>query len=583
MSSNRRYLALALLIVLAGARPAFCKVNAGGPNGTQSGPLKLFLLYPNYRGYLFDDWSQTVSVDVSVTPPSGYSLGQLQVRLNLLDSANHAVASTTVAAAADSTVTLDASSLSNGSYQLQAELLTTSAGVLASPAPAYTIVKVPAAIRASMKAYIDPNNVLHYGGRADFPVGVYDLPNPSCAGTATNWASNLSLIRKAPIATYLPVSSSNCAVADFVAQIQALKSHGMVDFPALSSIYAGDPYFPYDLAASLGVVVGNPAGAQDAVNLAAAFASAMASNADIVGYYNYDEPADAQQAMIFNQYQAVRTSDPASVQWPLINIATITWNRPGCLRAPYYAPSGDPPESDPCTDVSNWRDTGDAFGTDPLAINGWNFDANGNYWLPEVQDWVHDVQYATRNARPVWAVLQFYAGEPGFPGYPHWPTYQELHDMTYIAVVAGVQGIWYWSWGDLKHAAPDGAPHPTKEIRSLDRVVAELASLESVILTRDVQVLSANSKTDTIITKEKAPAGGDRYIFAYNHDGVSHNVTFTLKVPATSVSVVGGENRSLTLDSTHTRFADSFNFYEAHVYRIKPKVRRLTEAFQPPS
>ena len=85
---NRRYLALALLIVLAGAGPAFCQVKAGGPNGPQSGPLKLFLLYPNYRGYLFDDWSQSVNVDVSVTPPSGYSLGQLQVRLSLLDSAN---------------------------------------------------------------------------------------------------------------------------------------------------------------------------------------------------------------------------------------------------------------------------------------------------------------------------------------------------------------------------------------------------------------------------------------------------------------------------------------------------------------
>jgi hypothetical protein len=548
---------------------ASAQVKAGGPNGTQSGPIGLYLLYPNYRGYLFDDWSQTVKVDVSVTPPGGYSFGQLQVRLNLLDLNNHAVASTTVAAAADSTVTLDAAGLSDGSYQLQAELLTTAAGVLASPAPAYTIVKLSGATRASMKAYIDPKNVLHYGGRAVFPVGVYDLPNPSCAGTAANWDSNLSLIGKAPITTYLPVSSSNCAVADFTTQTQALQNHGMVDFPALSSTYAGDPYFPYDLATSLGVIVGNPASAQDAVNLASAFAGAMASNKRIVGYYNYDEPTDAQQAMIFNQYQAVRTSDPASVQWPLINIATITWNRPGCLRAPNYAPNGDPPESDSCTDVSNWRDTGDAFGTDPLALNGWNFDANGNYWLPEIQDWVHDLQYATRNARPVWAVLQFYAGESGFPGYPHWPTYQELHDMTYIAVVAGVRGIWYWSWGNLDLPSPDGAPNSSTEVGYLDQVINGLAPLESVILTADVPVLSANSRAGTIITREKAPAGGDRYIFAYNHDGVSRKVTFTLKAAATSVSVVGGENRPVTLDFTHTRFTDSFNRYEAHVYRIK--------------
>jgi hypothetical protein len=538
MLSTRRYLALTCLIVLSVAAPAPCKIDAGGPNGTQSGPLKLFLLYPNYRGYLFDDWPQTVRVDVAVTPPRGHSLRQLQVRLRLLDSANHAVAGITVAAAADSVASFSASSLSDGIYQLQAELLTTSASVLANPAPAYTIIKLPATIRGSMKAYIDPDNILHYEGRAVFPVGVYDLPNPACVGTATDWASNLVRIRRAQVTAYLPVSTSNCAIGSFTAQSEALQSHGMVDFPALSSIYAGDPYFPYELAASLGVVLGNPASARGAVNLAAAFASAMASNATIVGYYNYDEPDDAKQPMIFDQVQAVRMRDPASVQWPLINIATITWNRPGCLRAPYYAPRGDPPESDPCTDLSNWRDTGDAFGTDPLATNGWNFDAHGNYWLPEVQDWVHDLRHSTQNARPVWAVLQFYAGEPGFPGYPHWPTYQELHDMTYIAVV-------------------------------LNRVVTGLAALKPAILARDVSVLKANSEAGAIITKEKAPAGDDRYIFAYNHDGESHSVTFTLKAAATSVSVAGGENRHLTLDSTRTRFTDSFKLYEAHVYRIK--------------
>jgi hypothetical protein len=32
------------------------------------------------------------------------------------------------------------------------------------------------------------------------------------------------------------------------------------------------------------------------------------------------------------------------------------------------------------------RKTGDAFGTDPLAAEGWNFDAKGNYWLHEMAD-----------------------------------------------------------------------------------------------------------------------------------------------------------------------------------------------------
>ncbi len=96
------------------------------------------------------------------------------------------------------------------------------------------------------------------------------MPNPSCAGAAGNRQSNLDLIRQGAITAYLPLSATNCAVSDFAAQGQALAQHGMVDFPALSSIYAGDLYFPYDLAASLGLNVANPATAADAIATAGA-------------------------------------------------------------------------------------------------------------------------------------------------------------------------------------------------------------------------------------------------------------------------------------------------------------------------
>jgi hypothetical protein len=58
--------------------------------------------------------------------------------------------------------------------------------------------------------------------------------------------------------------------------------------------------------------------------------------------------------------------------------------------------------------------------------------------------------------------------------------------MTYISVVAGVQGIWYWSWGNLNLPAPDGAP--SSEIGYLDQVVNGLVPLEPVILSPDAHV-----------------------------------------------------------------------------------------------
>ena len=38
--------------------------------------LQMFLLYPNYRGLMFSDQSQVASMDLTVTPPAGTSLGE---------------------------------------------------------------------------------------------------------------------------------------------------------------------------------------------------------------------------------------------------------------------------------------------------------------------------------------------------------------------------------------------------------------------------------------------------------------------------------------------------------------------------
>jgi len=42
--------------------------------------LDVFLLYPNYRGMLFDDQSQRAWFDISVDPPAGTSFSEYQVK-----------------------------------------------------------------------------------------------------------------------------------------------------------------------------------------------------------------------------------------------------------------------------------------------------------------------------------------------------------------------------------------------------------------------------------------------------------------------------------------------------------------------
>jgi hypothetical protein len=56
-------------------------------------PVDAFMLYPNYRGMLFDDQPQVITLDVSVTPPSG-AMGGYTVAATLSDERSGAIVAT---------------------------------------------------------------------------------------------------------------------------------------------------------------------------------------------------------------------------------------------------------------------------------------------------------------------------------------------------------------------------------------------------------------------------------------------------------------------------------------------------------
>src|SRR5262249_38057310 len=87
--------------------------------GARQRALDVYLLYPNFRGMLFDDRSQTVRVSVA---SQGGPVAR--VRLSLVDEAGGAPrVSREVAATAPTTAELDAAGLPLGAYRLRAELL----------------------------------------------------------------------------------------------------------------------------------------------------------------------------------------------------------------------------------------------------------------------------------------------------------------------------------------------------------------------------------------------------------------------------------------------------------------------------
>lgn len=140
--------------------------------------------------------------------------------------------------------------------------------------------------------------------------------------------------------------------------------------------------------------------------------------------------------------------------------------------------------------------------------------------------------------------------------------------MSWMAITEGARGVFYWSYG--LRGLDWGKRDPVLRQQRYDELVnvtKGISALEPVLIAPDSPVLSANSATGTVITKEKDLKGGSRYLISYNHSGDSVTANFTLRRPARAVSVEG-ENRSIAPDQGGSGFKDTYAPFQAHVYKI---------------
>ena len=131
-------------------------------------PISTFLLYPNFRGYLWQSGPQTIRLHVEVASPSGMT-AQIVVQTEGGSTVN------TVQQAAQATqeIDIDGSQLALGSYLIHTNLLDSSGSVVSSY-PDYRVTKVSGAFQASLVNYVDTDNFLVHNGQKEFVWGVYD-------------------------------------------------------------------------------------------------------------------------------------------------------------------------------------------------------------------------------------------------------------------------------------------------------------------------------------------------------------------------------------------------------------------------
>jgi hypothetical protein len=480
-------------------------------------PLRTFLMYPNYRGLMFSDQSQVARIAVEIAPPPDTPMSKLKVVIEVRDSGGKLLSSHPFSPPAGGSfvATIDMASLPLGSYHLQGTLESPGGKQLFAQSP-YTVVKVSKDVRATMKAWIDPDNIIHIGGKPRFVIGIYDTTGYSLL--SKTYEPRLTKIAKAPINLIINYFLANGRSEGIYAYTHALAGFGISYLATVNAFFEDSRAYPRWARGSVG---------PDA--LISRYCDALAGDRGTIGYYTCDECTTDKQPRTFHQYNLIKQHDPGSVTFAVINP----------------------------TQIQYWRDSVDVLGVDPYPIG-----------LPQpmsiVGDTTKEAEEAVDNSRPVWTVIQFFKRFSA----SRFPTQRDLHDMSWTAIAEGAEGVLYWSYGlrGLHWGRRDPALWQQR-YDALVNVTKEIKSLEPALIDKDRPVLASNSAAGTVITKQKAPPGGARYVIAYNHGGDTLSVDFTLLHPARTISVVG-ENRSVAPVKQGIEFKDSFEPYQAHVYKI---------------
>jgi hypothetical protein len=532
--------------------------------------ISSYLLYPNYRGMLWSDQSGMVQLSVAVTPPSGYSLAQLKVVVELLNGNGTVAASASYAPppAAQFTAAIDASALPEGSYTVQEVMEDSSGKVLystqqpASFSPQPYQVTVQTAAHRSAKMWIDQDQHFHYGANAPaaFPIIVYDMNSAGCSSTPSFYAGELTNLRAAPgVDGVIDIIENGCAP---IAAHQALAIEAdtfsapqLNLWTTISSDYVGDSFCPASLAASFGDSAS--CSSQPGVDqLVHDFAANLAPVGN-VGYYVADEPnqncgsgSPECQSTVYHQYQQIKAADPYSLTFAAMNPSNIS-----CCWAPGVL-----------TDESSWRDSFDIFATDPYGINSWSQDGSGNYEIsPIVADWTVDAVNAVQGARPVLVITQFYPGV----GSNLFPTLQQMYSAAWTAIAAGANGLGFWAYGEQSSGGTltDGSKLTGPQLyQQLGQVSASVAAISNVLLSPDAPgMVTAHTASNTQIIYRAKQVTGQQWLFAYNYTGNTITDTFTLSSTPTLVTAYA-ENRTISLSANS--FSDSFPPFSAHAYLI---------------
>ncbi len=516
-------------------------------------PISTFLLYPNFRGYLWQTGPQTIRLHVEVASPSG-----MTAQIVVQTEGGSIVNTVQQAAQATQEIDIDGTSLALGSYLIHTNLLD-STGAVVSSYPDYRVTKVSSTFQASLVNYIDTDNFLVHNGQKEFVWGVYDRESSiRCYGcmytTAAAYDSNIAGFNNlGTIANYGDTQLNAMtnfdpwsamlpgppAVYDYLdPAMQALQSEGVGYLQTVNNWISSNQYRPF-WATSLT----DP-------QLWQLAASMMAGKSGGLGYYTYDEPTLDLLPGVFAQYQTLKQYNSGSVAWGALIDAD---------------------------QIYRWRDTSDVTGCDPYPVGiptGADEYAVGTPlmgsttpgYIPatiRVSLWTEGSEQQVYDSRPVWMVLQLWRQWGLFP------TYEEMKQSAYKAIIGGANGIMWWGFVSASGMEEEWYQRQNYQAYfDFKQLSGEVQALQPFLISppqpQDLGSVSS-SEIETLVK-----ANSTQMVIFATSDSASavSNVTFNLAsvVPTGSTVTVYSENRTVPLNGMS--FTDSFNPFEAHVYIV---------------
>jgi len=229
--------------------------------------------------------------------------------------------------------------------------------------------------------------------------------------------------------------------------------------------------------------------------------------------------------------------------------------------------------SDP-TQYANYMNVSNVFMIDPYPIAKW-----ADYRITMVSDKVEAVLDAMRTtgvSKPLWAVLQAFGCQneknKGW-GWDREPTKQEIKAMTYLAIVKGVSGIFYYTYHGSQYYIKESPKHWDH----LKAIVGELREIYPLLVSgEDEDVVVNTIENDTVEsslfwTARQVTEGNNlikpgTYLIVVNGANRPVTATFELNNHVGIVRMIFEDGKLPCPDGS---FTNNFKPYEVHIYGLE--------------